>query len=80
MIELFKAHLKKFIKEEVKIREYKVTHWQFEEDSLGSYSFVKVGQEQEEWSEELRTAIDDKIWLVGEYLSPKMNGCASGAF
>ena len=47
---------------------------------MGSYSFVTVGQNQEEWSEELRGAVGGKVWLVGEYLSPKMNGCASGAF
>ena len=70
----------KFVKEEVKIREFKMTKWHQEENSLGSYSFVKIGQDIEEVSNQLRRPLDDKVWLVGEHLHPEMNACAHSAY
>ena len=47
-----------------------MTRWHEEENSLGSYSFVKVGQDIEKVSTELRKPLDNKLWLVGEHLHP----------
>ena len=72
--------MNKFFKTEVKVKELWLTKWHEDPNALGGYSFCKVGQEQEEWTEELRTPIEDKIWFVGEYLHPKIIGCAHTAY
>ena len=60
----------KFMKEEVKIKDLKMTRWHKEEHSLGSYSYLKVGQDIKEVSKLLRKPLSDKVWLVGEHLHP----------
>jgi monoamine oxidase len=71
----------KFGKEEdFKVRDFKMTRWHQDELSMGSYSFVKVGQDQEECSAVLRKSLAERIWLVGEHLHPTMNACAHAAF
>ena len=74
------GHLKKFVKEDFKITSCKMTRWHEDPNSLGSYSFCKINQEQKEWSEELRSPINGKIWMVGEYLHPTVYGCAHSAY
>lgn len=78
----FQNFLRKFkiVKEEVKIREFRMTRWHEDEFSLGSYSFIRVGHNQERCSDSLRQPIDGKIWLVGEHLHPTMYACAHSAF
>ena len=70
----------KFSKEEINIECLKMTQWHQDEHSLGSYSFVKVGQDLEKTTACLRRPIDNKVWLVGEHLHPHMNACAHSAF
>lgn len=78
----FKNFLQKFkiVKEEIKIREFKMTRWHEDEYAMGSYSFIRVGHNQERCSDSLRQPIDGKIWLVGEHLHPTMYACAHSAF
>ena len=38
--------LSKVVKEDIKIKKIMMTRWQEDENSLGSYSCVKVGQKQ----------------------------------
>lgn len=77
-----KKFLKKFQfeKDEIKIRDFKMTRWHQDEDSMGSYSFGKVGHDQEACSDILRKPIDGKIWLVGEHMHPTMYACAHAAY
>jgi len=69
-----------FSKEETTIRDFRMTRWHQEENSLGSYSFVKVGHDQEEASAVLRKPLGGKVWLVGEHMHPTANACAHAAF
>ena len=57
-----------------------MTRWHQEEESLGSYSYIKVGHDQATCSKVLRKPIDGRIWLVGEHLHPTMNACAHSAY
>jgi monoamine oxidase len=68
-----------FIKEEVKVTACEMTRWQEDVHALGSYSYQRVGQRQEEWTKTLRSPIGGRIWLIGEHLHPTMSGCAHGA-
>ena len=70
----------KFMKEEVKIKEARMTRWHQDENTMGSYSFVKIGQDLEEVTKPLRRPLQGKVWLVGEHLHPEVNACAHSAY
>ncbi len=61
----FITFLRKFLpNEDLSIKAFKVTRWDKDAFSLGSYSYNKVGTTPNDYSS-LRNPIDDKIWFVG---------------
>jgi hypothetical protein len=61
----FEKFLNKFnFKEEIRIKAFEVTRWHNEPESLGSYSYFKVGSTVEDINM-IRSPIEDKIWFIG---------------
>jgi len=56
-----------------------LTKWHLDEDSLGSFSYFKVGTTKQSF-EQLNKAIDKKLWLIGEHTNSNKNGCINGAY
>lgn len=44
----FVSFLKGFFKEEIKVKDYTMTRWHKDENSLGSYCFLRVGTTEED--------------------------------
>lgn len=56
-----------------------LTSWYTDVDSLGSYSYWKVGTEKKHFAT-LRESIDNKIWFVGEHCNEEENACVHSAY
>jgi len=56
-----------------------ITKWDSDLNSLGSYSFYKVGTTMDDIIR-LRHPIDNKIWFIGEHTHPKFASMTHGAF
>jgi polyamine oxidase len=79
-----RADLTKFLRnfssgEEVVIEEMLVTRWHKDPHSLGSYSYIPIGASVEDLNT-MRKPIAERLWFVGEYCHPEMNGCAHAAY
>ncbi len=75
-----RADMKKFFNdEEIEVKKVKMTTWDTDKLTLGSYSFYKVGTTMDNIIE-LRHPIDKKIWFVGEHTHPRYASMTHGAF
>jgi monoamine oxidase len=55
-----------------------VTNWHLDLDTLGSYSYFKVGTTPKDFAL-LGKPIDRKLWLSGEHTTAKGHGSVQGA-
>lgn len=68
-----------FPEKDIRIKDLLVSKWNTDQNSLGSYSFYKVGTTQGDIID-IRRPIDDKIWFVGEHTHPTLSSMTQGAF
>ena len=72
--------MKKFFPErEINVKDLLISRWDSDKNSLGSYSFYKVGTSQDDIIE-IRHPIADRIWFVGEHTHPTLSSMTQGAF
>lgn len=72
--------MKKFFhNHEIKVKNIKLSRWDSDNNSLGSYSFYKVGTTKDDIIE-LRHPIANRIWFVGEHTHPLMSSMTQGAY
>lgn len=64
-IKHFCEFVRKFMKEEVKVRAFKLTRWQEDSHALGSYSYCSVGHDHESFSELMSRPVEGKVWFAG---------------
>lgn len=55
-----------------------ITRWDRDENSMGSYSFYKVGTTIEDIIH-LRQPIQKKLWFIGEHTHPRYFSMTHGA-
>ena len=68
-----------FPNKDIIIKDLIVSKWNTDKNSLGSYSFYKVGTTQEDMIS-IRHPIENKIWFVGEHTHPTLSSMTQGAY
>lgn len=81
---LLKRKLKNYLSSfptlgEVNIQEIELTKWHSDPNTLGSYSFYKVGCTEEDFNN-LASPIASKVWMIGEHTSSENNYFLQGAY
>lgn len=61
------------------VKNYTLTRWEEDENTLGSYSYFAVGTTRQHFRD-LRTPVNDKLWLVGEHAHPRLASNVHGAY
>ncbi len=65
--------------DEYELEAVKMTRWQHDEHSFGSYCYNKVGTTKQHFKQ-LRQPIQNRFWFVGEHTSPDNFAFAHGAY
>lgn len=74
------SSMQKFFKnKKISVRNLKITSWDTDQFSMGSYSFSKVGTTMEDIIQ-LRQPIDNKLWFIGEHTHPRYASMVHGAY
>ena len=68
-----------FKNKQVNLRSFDVTYWGKDEFSLGSYSAFHVGSSPKDCMN-LRSAVENQLWFVGEHCYDENIGTLHGAF
>jgi len=55
------------------------TRWQKDINSMGSYSYMKVGATKHD-IKQLQKSINSKLWFVGEHCNPDLYACVHSAY